>query len=153
MDSRRSRAGAAIPQSRLAGGVDRHIWKGSGEMGQVDCDTGIAATTTRHRIQSYYKCRRPQGRRQARYNRVLLASDGNFWVADFNGSTGYGDIIPLSPADSKLIQALSPFGAPTAVGSYPVEIIQAQKMGRCGDRPIRAARPPRAIWPTARCLA
>jgi uncharacterized repeat protein (TIGR03803 family) len=55
---------------------------------------------------------------------LLLASDGNFWVADINGSTGYGDIITLSPADGKLIQTLTPFGA--AVGSYPAEIIQAK---------------------------
>jgi uncharacterized repeat protein (TIGR03803 family) len=57
---------------------------------------------------------------------LLLASDSNFWVADYSGSSGYGDIITLSPADGKLIQTLSPFSASAAVGAYPVEIIQAK---------------------------
>jgi uncharacterized repeat protein (TIGR03803 family) len=57
---------------------------------------------------------------------LLLASDGNFWVADFNGSTGYGDIITLSPSTGALIQTLTPFGASGAVGAYPAEIIQAR---------------------------
>jgi uncharacterized repeat protein (TIGR03803 family) len=57
---------------------------------------------------------------------LLLATDGNFWVADYNGSTGYGDIITLSPSTGKLIQTLTPFGASGAVGAYPAEIIQAK---------------------------
>jgi uncharacterized repeat protein (TIGR03803 family) len=57
---------------------------------------------------------------------LLLASDGNFWVADYNGSTGYGDIITLSPSTGALIQTLTPFGASRAVGAYPAEIIQAK---------------------------
>ena len=57
---------------------------------------------------------------------LLLASDGNFWMADYNGSTGYGDIITLSPTDGSLMQVLSPFGASSAVGAYPAELIQAK---------------------------
>ena len=57
---------------------------------------------------------------------LLLASDGNFWVADYNGSTGYGDIITLSPATGSVIQTLTPFGASGSVGAYPAEIIQAK---------------------------
>jgi uncharacterized repeat protein (TIGR03803 family) len=57
---------------------------------------------------------------------LLLASDGNFWVADFNGSTGYGDIITLSPSTGTLIQTLTPFGSSAAVGSYPVGLMQAK---------------------------
>ena len=57
---------------------------------------------------------------------LLLASDGNFWVADYNGSTGYGDIITLSPADGTLIQTVSPFSGSAAAGAYPAEIIQTK---------------------------
>jgi len=57
---------------------------------------------------------------------LLLASDGNFWVADYNGNTGYGDIITLSPSTGSLIQTLTPFGASGAVGAYPAEIIEAK---------------------------
>lgn len=57
---------------------------------------------------------------------LLLATDGNFWVANFNGSTGYGDIITLSPSTGALIQTLTPFGGTGAVGAYPAEIIQAK---------------------------
>ncbi len=57
---------------------------------------------------------------------LLLATDGNFWVADYNGSTGYGDIITLSPTDGTLIQTLTPFSSSAAVGAYPAEIIQAK---------------------------
>jgi len=57
---------------------------------------------------------------------LLLASDGNFWIADYNGKTGYGDIVTLSPANGTLIQTLTPFGGTAAVGAYPAEIIQAK---------------------------
>lgn len=57
---------------------------------------------------------------------LLLASDGNFWVADYNGTSGYGDIITLSPTDGSLIQRLSPFSSSAAVGAFPAEIIQAK---------------------------
>ena len=57
---------------------------------------------------------------------LLLASDGNFWVADINGGTGYGDIITLSPSDGTLIQTLTPFSSSAAVGAYPMDLIQAK---------------------------
>jgi len=57
---------------------------------------------------------------------LLLATDGNFWVADYNGSSGYGDIITLSPSAGTVIQTLSPFSSSAAVGAYPAEIIQAK---------------------------
>jgi uncharacterized repeat protein (TIGR03803 family) len=57
---------------------------------------------------------------------LLLASDGNFWVADFSGSSGFGDIIELSPTDGTLLETLTPFGTSSSVGEYPAEIIQAK---------------------------
>lgn len=55
---------------------------------------------------------------------LFLATDGTFWMADFNGATGYGDIIQLSPTDGSLMQTLTPFGATAPVGSYPAGIFQ-----------------------------
>jgi len=55
---------------------------------------------------------------------MILASDGNFWVAEYNGSSGYGDIISLSPTDGTLLQTFTPFSATAAVGAYPAEVIQ-----------------------------
>lgn len=57
---------------------------------------------------------------------LLLGSDGNFWIANYNGTTGYGDIIELSPKDGSLVQTISPFSANAAVGAYPGEIIEAK---------------------------
>jgi uncharacterized repeat protein (TIGR03803 family) len=59
-------------------------------------------------------------------NGLLLATDGNFWIANFNGSSGYGDIISLSPTDGTLLQTLTPFSASAAVGAYPVSLVQAK---------------------------
>lgn len=58
---------------------------------------------------------------------MILASDGNFWVDNYNGISGegYGDIITLSPTDGSLIQTLSPFSATAAIGAYPAELFQA----------------------------
>jgi uncharacterized repeat protein (TIGR03803 family) len=56
---------------------------------------------------------------------LLLATDGNFWVANSNGSNGYGDIITLSPTTGTVVQTLSPFSSKAAVGAYPTELIQA----------------------------
>jgi hypothetical protein len=58
---------------------------------------------------------------------MILASDGNLWVDNYNGSNGegYGDIITLSPTDGHLIQTLAPFSSFAAVGAYPSELIQA----------------------------
>ena len=55
---------------------------------------------------------------------MIVASDGNLWVADYNGSSGYGDIISLSPTDGTLLQTFKPFGASAAVGAYPAGVIQ-----------------------------
>jgi len=57
---------------------------------------------------------------------LMLASDGNFWMADHTGSGGYGDIISLSPTDGTLRQTFKPFGSSAAVGAYPAVIIQAK---------------------------
>jgi uncharacterized repeat protein (TIGR03803 family) len=57
---------------------------------------------------------------------LILASDGNFWLADYNGSTGYGDILSLSPSDGTVLQTFTPFSTSAAVGAYPAGIIQAK---------------------------
>lgn len=58
---------------------------------------------------------------------MILASDGNFWVDNYNGISGegYGDIVTLSPTDGSLVQTLSPFSATAAIGAYPAELFQA----------------------------
>jgi uncharacterized repeat protein (TIGR03803 family) len=56
---------------------------------------------------------------------MMLASDGNFWVDNYNGDSGYGDIDKISPTDGSLIQTLAPFSSTAAVGAYPAELIQA----------------------------
>jgi uncharacterized repeat protein (TIGR03803 family) len=53
---------------------------------------------------------------------LVLASDGNFWMAEFYGSGGQGDIVTLSPADGSLIQTLTPFSSTSPDGNYPVEL-------------------------------
>jgi len=57
---------------------------------------------------------------------LLLGSDGNFWVANYNGTNAYGNIIQLSPSTGQLMQTLNVFSATTPVGSYPGEIIEAK---------------------------
>jgi len=56
---------------------------------------------------------------------LVLASDGNFWMAEFYGSDGQGDIVTLSPADGSLIQKLTPFSSTSPDGNYPVELFSA----------------------------
>jgi uncharacterized repeat protein (TIGR03803 family) len=56
---------------------------------------------------------------------VILASDGNIWLCDYNGSTGYGDILSLSLSDGTLLQSFTPFSPSAAVGAYPFGITQA----------------------------
>jgi uncharacterized repeat protein (TIGR03803 family) len=56
---------------------------------------------------------------------LLLASDGNFYVDEYNGPTGYGAIVELAPSTGQAIQTLSLFSANSAVGSYPAMIFQA----------------------------
>lgn len=57
---------------------------------------------------------------------LTLASDGNFWVANYNGTSGYGSIIEISPSTGKLLKTVNPFGANAAVGAYPAEIVQVK---------------------------
>jgi hypothetical protein len=76
---------------------------------------------------------------------LLLATDGNFWVAEYNGKTGYGDIITLSPADGTLIQRLTPFSASGAAGAYPAEIIQA-KDGKLWGSTYQGGKAPQGFF-------
>lgn len=55
---------------------------------------------------------------------MLLASDGNFYIDEYNGTTGYGAIAEVSPSTGQIIQTLSPFGANAPVGAYPAGIFQ-----------------------------
>ena len=58
---------------------------------------------------------------------LLLATDGNFWVAEYdNGTTGYGDIVTLSPSDGALLETVTTFTATDSVGAYPAALIQAK---------------------------
>jgi uncharacterized repeat protein (TIGR03803 family) len=57
---------------------------------------------------------------------LMLASDGNFWMADYSGSDGSGDIISLSPTDGTLLQTFTPFSSAAAVGAYPEALVQAK---------------------------
>jgi sugar lactone lactonase YvrE len=61
---------------------------------------------------------------------LLLASDGNFWMAVSTGSSGgntsYGDIIALSPADGTLIKTIRPFNAAGTLGAFPEMLMQAE---------------------------
>jgi uncharacterized repeat protein (TIGR03803 family) len=56
---------------------------------------------------------------------LILASDGNFWMAEITGSNGFGDILTISPYDGSLIQMLTPFSDSAAVGANPLVLIQA----------------------------
>ena len=58
--------------------------------------------------------------------RLILASDGNIWLSDYNGVDGDGDILSLSPSDGTVLQTLTPFGTSAPVGAYPGGIIQAK---------------------------
>ncbi len=49
-------------------------------------------------------------------------SDGNFWMTEYYGSDGFGDIVTLSPSNGGLIQTLTPFSATSADGGGPVEL-------------------------------
>lgn len=57
---------------------------------------------------------------------LLLASDGNFWVPDYNGVSGYGDIVVVSPSDGTVVERFSPFGPSAVAGAYPAVLLQAQ---------------------------
>jgi len=56
----------------------------------------------------------------------LLASDHNFWIADYNGGSGSGAIMTLSPSQGTVLQTLTPFGSESpGLGAYPGGVIQA----------------------------
>jgi len=58
---------------------------------------------------------------------LLLASDHNFWVADYNGGSGSGAILTLSPSQGTVIQTLAPFDSESpALGAYPGWLMQAK---------------------------
>ena len=58
---------------------------------------------------------------------LLLATDGNFWLAEYdNGTTGYGDIVTLSPSDGALLETVTTFTATDPVGAFPAAMIQAK---------------------------
>lgn len=56
---------------------------------------------------------------------MLLGTDENFYLDDYNGKSGYGDITELSPTTGQIVRVLAPFGANASVGAYPSQIIQA----------------------------
>jgi uncharacterized repeat protein (TIGR03803 family) len=57
---------------------------------------------------------------------LLFATDGNFWVASFNGTDGYGNIVKVSPADGTLVGTAMQFSGTDAVGSNPQVLIQSK---------------------------
>jgi streptogramin lyase len=57
---------------------------------------------------------------------LLLASDGNFWMANLNGTTAYGNIVELSPATASILQTFNVFAVNAAVGAFPSAIIEAK---------------------------
>jgi uncharacterized repeat protein (TIGR03803 family) len=56
---------------------------------------------------------------------MLLGSDGNFYLADEAGSDNYGDIKQLSPATGSVTHAWNFFSKRTAVGAFPVALIES----------------------------
>jgi hypothetical protein len=57
---------------------------------------------------------------------LLLATDGNFWAASFNGTQGYGNIVTVSPSDGTLVGTVAQFSGAGAAGSYPQALIQGK---------------------------
>ncbi len=58
---------------------------------------------------------------------LMLASDGNFWMAESTGGSNYyGDIISLSPGSGTLRKTFMPFGRTATVGAYPAMLVQAK---------------------------
>jgi uncharacterized repeat protein (TIGR03803 family) len=57
---------------------------------------------------------------------LRLASDGNFWLSEFNGLDGDGDILSLSPSDGSVVRTFAPFSQSGAVGANPGGIIQGK---------------------------
>ena len=57
---------------------------------------------------------------------LLLASDGNFWITEYNGPNAYGDVVTVSPKDGSRIQTVVMFGRNSKIGAYPQALIQLQ---------------------------
>ncbi len=57
---------------------------------------------------------------------LILASDGNFWMANYYGTGLYGNIVSISPTNGALLQTFTTFSKTAAVGAYPAELIQAK---------------------------
>jgi uncharacterized repeat protein (TIGR03803 family) len=56
---------------------------------------------------------------------LILASDGNFWMANYYGTDIYGNIISISPSNGALLQTFTPFSTTAAAGAFPAQLIQA----------------------------
>ncbi len=56
---------------------------------------------------------------------MLLATDGNFYLVDYDGTSGYGNIAVLSPTTGQILRTFNPFGTASALGAYPTSMIQA----------------------------
>lgn len=56
---------------------------------------------------------------------LILASDGNFWMANYYGTDIYGNIISISPTTGALLKTFTPFSKTAAVGAFPAALVQA----------------------------
>ena len=56
---------------------------------------------------------------------LVLSSDGNFWIATYDGSSGYGALIEISATDGSVLQTLSPFSQTANVGAIPIALVSA----------------------------
>ncbi len=57
---------------------------------------------------------------------MLLASDGNFWVSNYDGNSGYGNILAISASQGTVLRTLSPLGAASPVGAYLAGLVQSK---------------------------
>jgi uncharacterized repeat protein (TIGR03803 family) len=57
---------------------------------------------------------------------VLLASDGNLWVAEHVANNFNGDLIALSLSAGTVLKTLKPFGINAAVGALPSALLQVK---------------------------
>jgi len=57
---------------------------------------------------------------------VLLASDGNLWVAEHVANNSNGDLIALSLSTGTVLKTLKPFGINAAVGTLPAALLQVK---------------------------
>jgi uncharacterized repeat protein (TIGR03803 family) len=57
---------------------------------------------------------------------VLLASDGNLWVAEHVANNSNGDLIAVSLSTGTVLMTLKPFGINAAVGAPPAALLQVE---------------------------